>query len=156
MLNGMESANIIYHSFEGPPHATLLNDLRNLYQSLFEDADLKFFEHRLNTQQDVLIVCGYSSSKLIGFKIGYRYDNLTFYSWVGGVDINFRKQGIATKLAMLQEEWVKTNGYQKIRTKSMNRFKPMMALNLKNGFDITKIYTNTKGQTKIVFEKHIN
>ena len=37
----------------------------------------------------------------------------------------------------------------------MNRFKPMMILNLKNGFSITKVYTNTKGQTKIVFEKQL-
>jgi len=38
----------------------------------------------------------------------------------------------------------------------MNTFKPMMILNLKNGFDIVNIYTNTKGQTKIVFEKNIS
>ncbi|MFT5215061.1 MAG: hypothetical protein ACI83H_000168 [Glaciecola sp.] len=37
----------------------------------------------------------------------------------------------------------------------MNTYKPMMILNLKNGFDITKIYTNTKGQTKIIFEKDL-
>jgi hypothetical protein len=35
----------------------------------------------------------------------------------------------------------------------MNRFKPMMILNLKNGFDIVQVYTNDSGQTKVVFEK---
>jgi len=35
----------------------------------------------------------------------------------------------------------------------MNRFKSMMILNLKNGFDIKSVYTNEVGQTKVVFEK---
>jgi len=42
-----------------------------------------------------------------------------------------------------------------MRTKSMNRFKPMMILNMKSGFDITNIYTNDVGQTKIIFEKDL-
>ena len=37
----------------------------------------------------------------------------------------------------------------------MNQYKPMMILNLKRGFDIVDIYTNTKGQTKIIFEKEL-
>ena len=51
--------------------------------------------------------------------------------------------------------YLKEKGYQRIRTKSMNRFKPMMILNLKNGFDIVQVYTNDSGQTKIVFEKDL-
>ncbi len=38
----------------------------------------------------------------------------------------------------------------------MNRFKPMMIMNLKEGFDIKQVYTNDKGQTKIIFEKAID
>jgi hypothetical protein len=64
-----------------------------------------------------------------------------------------RNLGIAKQLAQLQEEKVKAKGYQTLRTKSMNRFKPMVILNLKNGFDIKSVYTNDVGQTKIVFEK---
>ena len=56
-------------------------------------------------------------------------------------------------IAELQEQEVKAQGYQAIRTKSMNRFKSMMILNLKNGFDIKSVYTNEVGQTKVVFEK---
>jgi len=38
----------------------------------------------------------------------------------------------------------------------MNSFKPMMILNLKNGFDIVSVYTNVTNQTKIVFEKELS
>ena len=48
----------------------------------------------------------------------------------------------------IQEKYAKAKGFTKLRTKSMNQFKPMMILNLKNGFDISKVYTNAKGQTK--------
>ena len=37
----------------------------------------------------------------------------------------------------------------------MNQYKPMLILNIKNGFDIVQIYTNDSGQTKIVFEKEL-
>lgn len=84
------------------------------------------------------------------------YNDTTFYSWVGGVKMTHRLNGIARQLALLQEQTVKQKGYTKIRTKSMNRFKPMMALNLKNGFDIVKVYTNSANQTKIIFEKDIS
>ncbi len=55
----------------------------------------------------------------------------------------------------MQEDYAKQNGYKILRTKSMNHFKPMMILNLKNGFDIVKFYTNDSNQTKIVFEKSL-
>jgi hypothetical protein len=34
----------------------------------------------------------------------------------------------------------------------MNRFKPMMILNLTKGFEITKVYTNSKGQRKLLLK----
>ena len=65
------------------------------------------------------------------------------------------KIAIASKLSEMQEEAVVKKGYTKLRTKSMNRFKPMMPLNLKNGFDIVQVYSNEYGQRKIVFEKSL-
>jgi hypothetical protein len=55
----------------------------------------------------------------------------------------------------MQEQWAKKNGFLKIRTKSMNQFKPMLILNLKNNFNIKSVYTNKLNQTKIVFEKEL-
>ena len=149
----MAKNNISYNTIEGIPSEILYHELTKLYHSLFENADLKFFKQRIDEQLEALCVLAYNDKTLIGFKIGYPYNEHTFYSWVGGVHSKYRNQGIAKQLAKLQEDYAKNKGFTKLRTKSMNQFKPMMILNLKNGFDIINIYTNTKGQTKIVFEK---
>ena len=146
---------LTYRILKGKPSIELLDEILVVYQAIFENYKLDFFKERIHQKEDVLMILCYDEQQLVAFKIGYRYDETTFYSWVGGVLPNFRKKGIAKKLAQLQEENAIKNGYQKLRTKSMNRFRPMMILNLKNGFDIVQMYTNDVGQTKIIFEKEL-
>lgn len=155
MLNGMGNVNISYNIFEGDLSYNLFTELLNLYNQLFEDADLEFFKTRFTTQANICSVLAFKKTQLIGFKIGYPIENNTFYSWIGGVNSEFRNIGIGKQLATLQENYAIQKRFSVLKTKSMNRFKPMMILNLKNGFNITKVYTNTKGQTKIVFEKQL-
>lgn len=155
-MNGMVKNNAFqYQLIKGIPNKEELKHLLSLYTSIFEDAKTDFFKKRLNEKENVLSIIAFHKQKPIGFKIGYHYNKATFYSWVGGILPAYRKQGIAKELAKLQENWAKQQGYTKLRTKSMNNFKPMMILNLKNGFNIKQIYTNDSGQTKIVFEKGI-
>lgn len=144
-----------YSVIKGIPKQVQLEELLYLYATVFEDAQLKFFIERIETKTQLLCLIAYDQKTPVGFKIGYRYDETTFYSWVGGVLESHRKKGIAKTLASLQEKWAQENGFSKLRTKSMNRFKPMLILNLKNGFDIVQVYTNDSGQTKIIFEKAI-
>mgnify|MGYP001468261991 FL=1 len=151
----MGNVNISYNIFEGDLSNNLFTELLHLYNQLFEDADLEFFKTRFTTQANICSVLAFKKTQLIGFKIGYPVENNTFYSWIGGVNSEFRNIGIGKQLATLQENYAIEKGFSVLKTKSMNRFKPMMILNLKNGFSITKVYTNTKGQTKIVFEKQL-
>ncbi len=155
MLNGMVSDRFTFEILEGIPSKELLEEITHVYKSIFEDYKLDFFKNRIHQKEDLVMVLCYQKNELVGFKIGYRYNDNTFYSWVGGVLSEQRNNGIAKQLAQLQEQKVKENGYQKLRTKSMNSFKPMMILNLKNGFEIKSMYTNEAGQTKIVFEKQL-
>lgn len=135
------------------PTKKQLQLLVNLYSSIFEDAQIDFFIERIKQKKDVLSIIAYENDIPIGFKIGYQYNQTVFYSWVGGVLPKYRKRKVASTLAFSQEKWAKKKGYSKLRTKSMNRFKPMLIFNLKNGFDIIQVYTNESKQTKIVFEK---
>lgn len=151
----MEKNNLSFKIIKGVPPSSDLKVLENLYASIFDDAQLDFFHKRLNEKENVCSLISFEQDIPVGFKIGYHYNKTTFYSWVGGVLPNYRGKGIAKKLAQLQEQWAKKNNYLTIRTKSMNRYKPMMILNLKNGFDIVSVYTNNSNQTKIVFEKNI-
>ena len=156
MQNGMENANIIYRKIEGQPDPLDISKITKLYSEIFTDADIEFFKQRTSAHLDIYTILAFDNDNLISFKIGYPYNKTTFYSWIGGVKSTYRNQGIASSLAKFQEDFAKKGGFEKLRTKSMNTFKPMMILNLKNGFDIVKFYTNTKGQTKIVFEKNLD
>lgn len=151
----MEKNKITYTTLKGTIKEDSLNSILDLYQELFIDANCNFFNERIQTQSQVFSVLAFINSELVGFKIGYPKNNETFYSWIGGVKKPYRNQGIGKDLAGLQEAHAKYLGFKKLQTKSMNRFKPMMILNLKNGFNITNVYTNEKGQTKIVFEKDL-
>ena len=155
MQNGMEKNNISFQVLNELPNKVTLQEITVLYTSIFKNADITFFKNRLEENLNALLVLAYHNEKLIGFKIGYPYNKDTFYSWIGGVLSEYRKTRIGTNLLITLEKEVKTLGYKKLRTKSMNAYKPMLILNLKNNFDIVNFYTNSKGQTKIVFEKKL-
>lgn len=149
----MVKDSITYQLIVGNSNKEILLKLLKIYVAVFENADIDFFKERFNKHSNVTSVLAYDNKELVGFKIGYPYNEDTFYSWVGGILPNYRQKGMANKLAEQQELFAKSQGFKKLRTKSMNQYKPMMILNLKRGFDIVKFYTNTKKQTKIVFEK---
>ena len=85
-----------------------------------------------------LILTAYDDHNPIAFKIGYqRHFDRSFYSWMGGVLPNYRRKGIANSLADHQETWAKKNGYNLIRMQTREKHKPMLALAIKRGFQIT-------------------
>jgi predicted GNAT superfamily acetyltransferase len=151
----MAKDKIRYTIVEGVPDALITMQLVELYHLIFEDADIPFFKKRIHEQINVISILAFNKEQLVGFKIGYHYNPQIFYSWVGGVHTSFRQKGIGSVLLEMQSSFVKRKGYKKLRTKSMNRFKPMIIMNLKNGFDIIQVYTNKIGQTKIIFEKSL-
>ncbi|HHM21451.1 MAG TPA: GNAT family N-acetyltransferase, partial [Bacteroidetes bacterium] len=85
-----------------------------------------------------LNLIAYVDEKPAGFKLGYER-NGCFYSWLGGVLPEYRRMGIAKKLADEQEKWARENNYKTIVFKTRNRHKAMLLFSLNNGFDIFKI-----------------
>ena len=144
-----------FKEIEGKPDRWTLEEIREFYASIFERVDFDKFEKRIDEAEKLLINLALSEEKIVGFKIGYRIAPKTFYSWVGGVDAQFRGRGIAAELMRRQHEWCAANGFEIIRTKTMNRFKSMLILNLKNGFDITEVYRDSRAQIKIILEKDL-
>jgi predicted GNAT superfamily acetyltransferase len=151
----MEENNLEIKIIEGIPSNEDQEILTGLYTAIFEDAQTVFFIDRLISKKQVCSLIAFKNLIPVGFKIGYRYNDTTFYSWVGGVLPEYRKEGIAKKLAQRQELWAISNRFITLRTKSMNRYKPMMILNLINGFNIISVYTNDSNQTKVIFEKNL-
>ena len=108
--------------------------------------------------KDVICLTAYFHQALAGFKVGYFEDN-HFYSWVGGVDPIYRRNCIATALADYLEDILKSRGMDRLRMKTRNRFKPMLMLALKSGFDICEVF-QPEGEAdirdlRIVLEKKL-
>lgn len=82
-----------------------------------------------------LVLIAYWKGKPAGFKVGYQVDD-HFYSWLGGVIPEFRKNKIAAELACFQQKWVKEKGIKTIKMKTRNKHKAMIQFALSDGFYI--------------------
>lgn len=102
-------------------------------------ASLEFYTERLKDRLYLALVAE-KGGELLGFKVGYQSDTTdSFYSWMGGVRPEFRKQGIANALAEYQEEWASGKGFGYVYFKTRNRFPTMIMFGLKRGFKIMEV-----------------
>jgi len=97
----------------------------------------KYYE-RLN-ESPHLILRADIGDKAAGFKIGYEIESGIFYSWVGGVLPDFRKQGVAHALANEMEAWLRARAYHTLRMKTHNQFQSMLLFAIGNDFQITDV-----------------
>ena len=74
----MEKNSFTYITTYGVPDESILDHLIELYATLFEDADIYFFKKRIIEHPDLISILAYNKEELIGFKIGYSYNNDTF------------------------------------------------------------------------------
>ena len=89
----------------------------------------------------LMALLAYDERTLVAYKVGYQLKSDTFYSWVGGVHPDYRKQGLAQKLMTKQHQILQEKGFQRIRTKTRMGYRGMLILNIKSGFDITGVST---------------
>ncbi|WP_244668233.1 GNAT family N-acetyltransferase [Bacillus sp. NTK074B] len=144
---------IHYYQFRSLPEDHTMNGMGTLHGSIFETSNDLITE--MANKPEILIDIAMDDSRVIGYKIGYQLDTHTFYSWLGGVDPNYRKQGIAAELMKQQHQTLKELGFKVVQTKTMNKWRSMLILNIKNGFDVIDTYTNEKGLHKIILEKKL-
>lgn len=90
-----------------------------------------------------LVLAALDGEKIVGFKLGYERKKNVFYSWMGGVLPEYRKQGIAWKLAKRQEIWLKENGYTHLWMKTRNQHRNMLHFAIKNGFQLMEVEQET-------------
>ena len=62
-----------------------------LHNSIFGDS--ANLHKQLKSKTKFLINIAFDDTKVVGYKIGYEIDKDTFYSWVGGVDPQYRNDG---------------------------------------------------------------
>lgn len=145
--------NITYFQFESIPEQSILNGILQLHQKIFGSADN--LVKQMQGKRKLLVQVAMEGSKVIGYKIGYELNDDKFYSWLGGVDETYRNYGIASKLMEKQHQFLTDCGYKIVQTKTKNKWRSMLILNIKSGFDVIGTYTDDKGEPKIILEKRL-
>lgn len=110
---------------------------------------------RLGHRARVHIALARVGHRLVGFKIGYERKPGHFESWLGGVAPDQRGQGIASELMRRQHTWCRAHGYRIIRTLTTNRWRDMLILDLRHGFDIVGSYTDRRGEPRLILERRL-
>ena len=101
--------------------------------------DKKHFESRYQNKNK-LIVVAYIKEKPVGFIVGYdKFHDGSFYCWMAGVNPKYRGRGALTALMIYEDNWAKARGYKKIKIKTRNNRREMLAFLVKNGFQFTEI-----------------
>ena len=91
---------------------------------------------RISKVQSIILIAEFAG-KPVACKIAYnRYFDGSVYSWLGGVLVPYRNEGIATKLLKTLEMEAKKKLFLSIKVKTRSRHINMLQFSLKNGFYI--------------------
>lgn len=91
---------------------------------------------KLRLQKDVHItVVTITGGKLVGYGIGYEKKG-KYYLWSLTVLPEYRRKGIGSEIIQKQTKFAKEKGYASFLVKTSNRWKEMLRLLLKKGFNI--------------------
>lgn len=143
-----------YQMYEGRLGLAAQRSLFQLYETIFGNAPDEEVIERLSIKNDLLLQLVVNEfGTPVAFKLGYQEDAQTYYSWLGGVLPDYRRQGISGRLMREQHEWCVQRGYTRVRTKTRNQWREMLVLNIRSGFDIVSTYTKEDGVVRIVMEK---
>jgi predicted GNAT superfamily acetyltransferase len=151
----MNLAGIRFETIDGAPKHAYLDAILDLWMTVWPKEDLPYLRADVERRFGLLAVIAFNErEKIIGFKIGYEAGAGNFVSWIGAVDPEFRKRGVATRLMEIQHEAARGRGYKFVRTFTQNSSKPMLMLNLKNGFDVIGVYAG-EDEPKILLQKNL-
>jgi GNAT superfamily N-acetyltransferase len=129
-----------------------------LFNAVFRPArERTYFERRLQGRLNPLILLAQVDRRPAGFAIGYENKPRTFYSWLIGVQPDYRRAGIASQLMEAMAAWAKEHEYHTIRFECFNTQRPMLHLAISQNYDIVGLrYDADSGQNLIILEHIIS
>ncbi|HET6340481.1 MAG TPA: GNAT family N-acetyltransferase [Polyangiales bacterium] len=135
----------------------LLQILEDLDRLTFPEPLTKTaFAAELRNRRNLRVLLAVCGDITCGYKIGFEESSKVFFSWSGGVLPDFRKHGIASRLLTEQHRLAKQLGYSYVRTHTKNKYRDMLVLNLKSGFEVTGVYKNLGEKAQgIILEKRL-
>ncbi|GGD25568.1 N-acetyltransferase [Franconibacter daqui] len=136
-----------------------LDEIVSLYHRIPEftlPVDNAALQQRIGASAACALIA-YVGEKPAGFKLGYALDKDNFYSWLGGVLPEYRRDGVAQALLEAQENWAKEKGYKSISVKTRNSFPAMLMMLVKNGYQVIEL--EKKGEVvdyRLVLRKELD
>ena len=106
---------------------------------------------RLENRRSLALVAR-SDGKVVAYKVGYGETDYRFYSWIGGVLPDHRREGWATKLLHHQEQWCRAQEYKEINIWTANRYRKMLIFLLKEHYEIYAVANDSK----VLMRKSLN
>ena len=85
---------------------------------------------------EYLAIIASLNNKPVGYSVGYRFKEGSFYVWMAGVTPEYRRKGVFTALSGYLEKWAKDKEYKSIKIKTWNKRREMRILLVKLGYDI--------------------
>lgn len=115
-----------------------------------------YFEDRYK-DKDKLIIVAYVDDQPAGYIVGYdKFGDGSFYCWMAGVNPKFRKLGLLKVMMDYEDKWAKEKGYNKIKIKTRNNRREMLAYLVKYGFFFTEVVQQSNiDDNRILLEKEI-
>jgi len=141
-----------YKQYGHVPEREILEGILFIHQQIFQDGTLP---EKAEAKEKVLFLVAMDGEQVVGYKIGYETSADQFYSWYGAVHPYYRGQGIASELMKRQHAYLKEAGYKTVSTKTRNKWREMLILNIKNGFDVIETFVDGDGIHRIVLEKQL-
>ncbi len=115
-----------------------------------------YFEERYQNKEKLILVA-YVDNLPGGYLVGYdKFGDGSFYCWMARVNPLFRRRGILKALMDYEDTWAKERGYQKIKIKTRNNRREMLAYLVKYGFFFTEVVQHPKREdNRILLEKDL-
>lgn len=104
---------------------------------------LQKIQKRLENRRFLALVAK-SAGEVVAYKVGYGETDSRFYSWIGGVLPDHRRNGWATMLLHFQEQWCREQGYREINVWTANRYRTMLIFLLKEQYEIYAVANDSK------------
>lgn len=116
----------------------------------------KFFKEGHSEKKNIILLAECEGKKA-GYLIAYdRFEDGSIYLWCVGVLPKYRKRGLLNRLMKRFEKWSAENGFTKIKLKSTNKFRNMLAYILEEGYLFTQIVPHEDlNENEIWVEKEI-
>jgi len=148
--------SVEYRCFTGQPTEQVLHWLTEVNQHIFAfNETAERLAHLFQQQQEALLCLAFQEGKVVGFKLGFKENSITFDSWRGGVLPTARRKGIAMELMRLLHKWCQENDVKVIKTTTNSDNTAMLIVNLKSGFEIVGSFLHRQKRLKVLQEKRL-